>query len=267
MLAVAADGARINFMVAGSGTPLVLVGGKTSSIESAWWRFIEPLSKHLKVVAFDNRGAGGSDKPDKPYSTSLMAEDGLAVLAAAGEESAHWFGLSLGGMIIQVLALHHARAVRSLVLAGTHCGGEEKPNPPSEEEQRMLAQSPHRRLANLYSTSFLIEHPDRVAEDVLHFGKMPLSAIQRQDQAARQHDVCSRLSEIGCPVLILHGRDDRMVPVGRAQELHSALPQSTLKLFPGGHQFHSEHAEDVIEVVLQFIRQVESRSAKDRAGA
>src|SRR5438105_8446183 len=131
MIATAADGTRLHYVVDGSGPPLVLVGGKTSSIDGAWWRYIPALTPHLKVIALDNRGAGASDKPDTEYSTRLMAEDALAVLHAAGEGSAHWFGLSLGGIILQQLALDHPDALRSLILAATNCGDERPPAPPA----------------------------------------------------------------------------------------------------------------------------------------
>ena len=127
MIATAGDGTRLHYIVEGSGSPLVLVGGKTSNIDGAWWRYIPALAARLKVIALDNRGAGASDKPDAPYSTQLMADDALAVLHQAGETSAHWFGLSMGGMILQQLALHHPDAVRSLILGATNCGGEHAP--------------------------------------------------------------------------------------------------------------------------------------------
>jgi pimeloyl-ACP methyl ester carboxylesterase len=109
MIATSADGTRLHYIVEGSGPPLVLVGGKTSNIEGAWWRYIPVLARRVRVIAMDNRGAGASDKPNAPYGTQLMAEDALTVLHEAGETSAHWFGLSMGGMILQQLALDHHR--------------------------------------------------------------------------------------------------------------------------------------------------------------
>jgi 3-oxoadipate enol-lactonase len=85
MIAVAHDGTRLHYLVEGNGPPIVLVGGKTSNIESAWWRYIPALARRFKVIAFDNRGAGQSDKPNAPYSITLMVDDALAVLTAAGE--------------------------------------------------------------------------------------------------------------------------------------------------------------------------------------
>jgi len=254
MIATAADGTRLHYIVEGTGPPLVLVGGKTSNIDGAWWRYIPVFAERLKVIALDNRGAGASDKPDTPYSTQLMAEDALAVLRDAGETSAHWFGLSMGGMILQQLALNHPDAVRSLILGATHCGGE---CPSRGAANTPTVQGPLRRFANLYDARFITEHPDWVEEDARHFGKMPLHAIVRQDQAVNQHNLCDRLGEIRQPVLILHGRQDRMVPVARAEELQRRLPNARLDILEGGHQVHSEQFAAIVPLILDFIDEVE----------
>jgi len=255
MIATAADGTRLHYIVDGTGPPLVLVGGKTSNIDGAWWRYVPVFARQLKVIALDNRGAGASDKPDTPYSTQLMAEDALTVLREAGETSAHWFGLSMGGMILQQLALNHPDAVRSLILGATHCGGERPPaggagNAPAVD-------GPLRRFANLYDARFIANHPDWVEEDASHFVKMPLHAIVRQDQAVNQHNLCNRLGEMRQPVLILHGRQDRMVPVARAEELERGLPNARLEILEGGHQVHSEQFAAVSSLVLDFVDEVE----------
>ena len=260
MIATAADGTRLHYIVEGHGPPLVLVGGKTSSIEGAWWRYVPPLAERLKVIALDNRGAGASDKPNTSYSTALMAEDALAVLRKAGETSAHWFGISMGGMILQQLALDHPDAVRSLILGATHCGGEAPPA--AGAGNRHVVEGPLRRYANLYDARFIADHPDWVEDDAKHFGRMPLHAIVRQDQAVKHHNLCDRLSEVRQPVLILHGRQDRMVPVARGEELQRGLPQAQLRILdPAGHQFHSEQFPTVLRLVQDFVEEVERRRA------
>jgi pimeloyl-ACP methyl ester carboxylesterase len=256
MIAIAADGTRLHYLVEGTGPPLVLVGGKTSSIEGAWWRYIPALAPRLRVIALDNRGAGGSDKPDTPYSTPLMAEDALTVLHAAGESSAHWFGLSMGGMILQQLALQYPDAVRSLILGATNCGGEREPA--TTVDHPPVVQGPLRRFANLYDAGFIANHPDWVEEDAKHFGKMPLHAIVRQDQAVTHHNLCDRLGDIRRPVLIIHGRQDRMVPVARGEELQRRIPNARLQVLEGaGHQVHSEQFPRVLSLVLDFVEEVE----------
>jgi 3-oxoadipate enol-lactonase len=255
MIATAADGTRLHYVAEGTGPPLVLVGGKTSDIDGAWWRYIPALAKRLRVIALDNRGTGASDKPDTPYSTALMADDALAVLRDAGETSAHWFGLSMGGMILQQLAILHPDAVRSLILGATHCGGE---HPPTSGGNAPHVEGPLRRYANLYDATFIADHPDWVEEDARHFGKMPLHAIVRQDQAVKQHNICGRLADIRQPVLIIHGRQDRMVPVSRAEELQRGLPNARLRILEGaGHQVHSEQFATVMRLVLDFVDEVE----------
>ena len=267
MIAIASDGTRLHYIVDGTGPPLVLVGGKTSDIDGAWWRYLTPPSPHrgrlipalaqrLEVIALDNRGSGASDRPDTPYSTRLMADDALAVLHDARETSAHWFGLSMGGMILQQLALRHPDAVRSLILGATHCGGERKPATSTRDSQ--VVQGPLRRFANLYDAGFIANHSDWVEEDAKHFGKMPLHAVVRQDQAVKGHNLCGRLGEIRQPVLIIHGRQDRMVPVARAEELRRALPNARLQILEGaGHQVHSEQLSTVLPLVLNFVEEVE----------
>lgn len=256
MMATAGDGTRLHYVVEGTGPPLVLVGGKTSSIAGAWWRYLPVLKKRFKVIALDNRGAGESGKPNAPYSMSLLAEDALAVLDEAGETSAHWFGISLGGMVLQQLALDHPDAVRSLILGATHCGGERPPIATAPVSG--LEQNPLRRYANLYDSRFILEHAQWVEEDATHFGKMPLHAITRQDQAVRNHNLCDRLGQIRQPVLVLHGRQDRMVPLAGGEELQRALPNARLRILdPAGHQFHSEQFSTVLPLLFDFIEQVE----------
>ena len=257
MIATAADGTRLHYIVDGRGAPIVLVGGKTSNIDGAWWRYIPALASRYKVIAFDNRGAGQSDKPKAPYTAQMMADDALTVLHAAGEQSAHWFGISLGGMILEQLALDHPETVRSLILGATSCGGR-GPAAGASPLPAALADSPLRRYANLYEPNFILEHADWVADDASRFGKMPLHAIVCQDQAVARHDVCGRLGEIRQPVLVLHGRQDQMVAVNRGEELAARLPNARLRILdPAGHQFHSEQFRTVLQLVTDFVDEIE----------
>jgi pimeloyl-ACP methyl ester carboxylesterase len=163
----------------------------------------------------------------------------------------------MGGMILQQLAIDHPDAVRSLILGATHCGGE---HPPTATAPTI--EGPLRRYANLYDAGFIAEHPDWVQEDAKHFGKMPLHAIVRQDQAVKHHNLCDRLGGIRQPVLIIHGREDRMVPLARGEELLRGLPNARLRILEGaGHQVHSEQFATVVPLVLDFVEEVERRRA------
>src|SRR2546427_44539 len=79
MIATAADGTRLHYVVEGTGPPLVLVGGRTSTIEGAWWRYIPALSPRFTVIALDNRGTGGFDQARRPDNTAVVAGGAPAV--------------------------------------------------------------------------------------------------------------------------------------------------------------------------------------------
>ncbi len=94
------------YEIHGEGEPVVLIAGLNS--DHALYREIIPrLAESYKVVAFDNRGVGQTDKPDIPYSIEMMAEDTAGLLNALGIEQAHLLGTSMGGRIATALALRY----------------------------------------------------------------------------------------------------------------------------------------------------------------
>src|SRR2546426_12586914 len=97
MIATAADGTRLHYIVEGTGPPLVLVGGRTSTIEGAWWRYIPALSPLFTVIALDNRGTGGFHKPHRRDQPAFVGRGGPPVAAAGRGKTTHRFGRSGGG--------------------------------------------------------------------------------------------------------------------------------------------------------------------------
>ena len=116
------QGARIYWDERSVGEPVLLIMG-LGYPSDMWWRTRPALDARYRTIVLDNRGAGRSDMPPGPYPIGLMAADALAVLDAAGVESAHVFGISMGGMIAQELALQNQKRVRSLILGCTAAGG------------------------------------------------------------------------------------------------------------------------------------------------
>ena len=107
----AADGARLHYETTGrrSGPPVLLIQGLGAD-KHGWTLQRLALATRYRTVAFDNRGAGRSDKPHGPYSLEQMADDAMAVLDDAGIESAHVVGASMGGAIAQIVALKYPNA-------------------------------------------------------------------------------------------------------------------------------------------------------------
>src|SRR5512143_3933191 len=113
------NGVGISYDVSGSGDPLVMImglGGNRST-----WRFQVPVfEKYYRVITFDNRGVGDSDKPKGPYSIRQMADDALGLMDHLGIARSHILGASLGGTIAQELAINYPDRVSKLILACTY---------------------------------------------------------------------------------------------------------------------------------------------------
>jgi len=116
------QGAKLYWDEQGSGEPLLLIMG-LSYPSYMWYRSRKVFANSYRTIALDNRGVGQSDVTPGIYSIALMASDAAAVLHAAGVESAHVFGVSMGGMIAQEFALQYPSRVRSLILGCTAAGG------------------------------------------------------------------------------------------------------------------------------------------------
>src|SRR5579864_9129590 len=107
------QGSRIYWDQQGRGEPILLIMG-LGYTSHMWYRIRPRLAEHYLTLACDNRGVGRSEVPPGPYSIRLMASDAAAVLDAAGIKSAHVFGVSMGGMIAQEVALQYPQRVLSL---------------------------------------------------------------------------------------------------------------------------------------------------------
>ena len=125
-------GMNLHYRVWGVGEPLLLIMGYRGSGFMWGEEFVTPLSRYFQVITFDNRGTGLSDKPDTVYTIPMMADDAAGLLSALGIERAHVFGVSMGGMIAQELALRHPKRVKRLILGCTTCGGPQAVRAPLE---------------------------------------------------------------------------------------------------------------------------------------
>ncbi len=99
-----ANNIAINYEVHGDGEPLIMINGLADDL-SSWAYQTEEFARHFKVIIFDNRGIGGTDKPEGRYTTAEMAADARGLLNHLGIERAHVLGVSMGGMIAQEFAL------------------------------------------------------------------------------------------------------------------------------------------------------------------
>jgi pimeloyl-ACP methyl ester carboxylesterase len=243
------DGVRIHYEIYGSGLPLILTHGYSST--SAMWREqIEPLSKHHQLILWDMRGHGQSDYPDDPaaYSEALTVGDIAALLDHAGAATAIVGGLSLGGYMSLAFYRAHPERVRALLIIDTGPGFK-------KDDAREIWNERARATADRF---------EREGLDVLKSGSRERSTVSHRDasglaRAARgmltQRDarVMEVLPEIRVPALVVVGADD--TPFLAASDYMAAkIPGARKAVIPAaGHAVNIDQPQAFIEAVLPFL--------------
>jgi 3-oxoadipate enol-lactonase len=261
MPSIGVPGAQLNYERAGDGEPLLLIQGM-SATHLAWGRpLLSLLERDFDCIVFDNRGIGLSAPVEGRFTTADMAADAVGLLDALDIERAHVFGISMGGMIAQELALDQPERLRSLTLGATYCGGEGSTLMGTEETQLLgeAMQSGDREQVfqamweiNL-SPTFRAEGSGFAAYvEMASALPVPRDLVFRQMRACVQHDTQARLGQIETPTLIVHGTEDRVLGVGNGRQIASLMPAARLELLDGiGHMFWWELPERSAELIRE----------------
>jgi len=255
------DGVRLHWEERGSGAPLLLIMGASYSSDM-WYPVIDALSSTHRVIWFDNRGTGQS-QATKVASIADMAADACAVLDAAGEETAHVYGVSLGGVVAQQLALQAPERVRGLVLGCTGILSKDKPrlpkwmafimiNLPKPLVQKLTGRgsygsacTPERRAAN---------------EAVLAKVVTTKTAIRQQQAALRTYSVTKEeVADLAMPTLVLHGTEDRLVKLSWGEELAATVPGARLITYTGcAHNYLVDAGDPPNDDVRAFLAEIDA---------
>jgi pimeloyl-ACP methyl ester carboxylesterase len=269
MASVDSGGTAIYWEEHGRGEPLLLVMGLGVTLEG-WSRIGPVLAERYRTILFDNRGSGRSDVPPGPYAIETMAADAIAVLDAAlrpaqGKrvERAHVFGISMGGMIAQELALRHPDRVSSLILGCTAPGGRDAV-PASREVIAALGarQSMPREQAMWTMAPYIYDASTpraRIEED---FARR-LSATVTADGYFAQLDgirawtgSLQRLPSLAMPTLVIHGETDQLVPPENGRIIARAIPGARLVMIPNAsHIFTTDRFDAARDAVLSFLKE------------
>jgi pimeloyl-ACP methyl ester carboxylesterase len=208
---------------------------------------LEFEARGFRVVRYDNRDVGLSGDGPTGYTLGDMAADGIAVLDAIGVDRAHVWGTSLGGMIVQTMAIEHPNRLLSVtsVMSTT---GDPDVGRPSEEARRLLltpgavdreaAIEAHLAGQRTWGSPGLVEWDEqrRLAGEMFDRACRP-DGVARQYRAARRDGSRSeRLSNVTVPMLVLHGTADTLIDHSGGVRTAEVVPGATLVTIEGmGH--------------------------------
>ena len=256
------------------GTPVLLLhGGGYDSASLSYKHAASPISEHRRVFAPDWPGYGQSDKPKMEYTTEYYVDFLGRLMDALGLEKASLVGISMGGAISLGFSLRWPHRVEKLVLVDSHGLGGEVPGGmasyalvrlPLLNRLVWAALKRSRRMvrASLETTFY---DPRIVTEDLVDevYQLVRKPGAGRAWKSWQENEIgreglrtnfVERLQELAVPTLILHGAEDRYVPVSWARRAHTLIENSELHVFPRcGHWLTLERPVEFNRVVLEFL--------------
>jgi pimeloyl-ACP methyl ester carboxylesterase len=255
-------GLELYYVERGQGEPLIFVNGLAGD-SMAWMGQLKTFSRHYRCLATDNRDVGQSSYASSSYTVRDLAADLVGFCAQLRLPPAHVVGVSMGGMIAQELALAAPDRVASLVLVNTLAAADDWFRAMLALFKLIRQQGPDtatffsRVLPWWVSHEFFLDS-GRTSWLMWLLSQNPyaqkLDGFLRQLEAVAAHSAASRLSGIRCPVLILSGVDDHIMPPRFAVELKRLIPHAKLEQISGvGHALPLENPVLFNSSLTQFL--------------
>ncbi|MFX0024937.1 MAG: alpha/beta fold hydrolase [Candidatus Hermodarchaeota archaeon] len=269
------NGIKLCYEERGEGDPVLLVHGFGGNKEG-WIAQWIPLSEHFRVIRFDNRNGGCSDRPNQPNTSELLADDVSALMDYLNLERTHVIGWSMGGIIVQNFAKKYPNRINKLILINTVMGAPDnhsieiiKTNHLKELEERKIdpvktfwksarlgyyikfrkemEANPKKKFYGLWSVEDLIQNENLnppTPQDIINQSRALLQTITIKD-----------LKQIKNPTLLITSSHDRLTSSKSMIEMHQAMPNSTLKVIEkAGHNSPVSKAPEVNEAIINFLK-------------
>jgi pimeloyl-ACP methyl ester carboxylesterase len=259
-----ATGVRLNVSRTGTGEPLLLIMGTSASL-GLWEPVVAPLAERHRVIAFDSRGLGLSERGEERITMASLAADAAALLDALEIERAHVLGWSLGSAVAQELALAQPDRIGGLVLYATWGRGDGYMRSMLTALRHPWETGDMEAALTVLGLNFspqLLDNPEFEAmlEEFLPLFPQTEAQIRttvEQWQADEEHDTLDRLAAIGAPTLVIAGEQDVITPPWQCRAVAERIPGARYELLTGAGSSHAlmmERAEEFTSLVLGFLR-------------
>ena len=251
----------LHYETLGRGTPLLFIHGYPLS-GKIWDPQMNALSAHASLISIDLRGHGESYPYEGPYSMDLLANDCKTLLDELNiREQAVVCGLSMGGYVAMAMYRNFPELFMGMILTSTRPG----PDSPEVKSNREIAIHNARQygaisiadsmLPKLFSPITLSINPDLLNHVHSMMAKTSVQGMVGVLQGMRDRpDSTPLLAKISCPVLIIHGTDDQIIPMKEAELMAQQIPKSQLvKINRAGHLVNLEQPEKYNQALLDFL--------------
>jgi len=255
------NGINIHYKLEGDGPEIVvLVNGLADDLETWEGQMDDLLNEGFRVLRYDNRGIGKSDRPAGHYTTRQMADDGKALVDHLGISDFHLLGVSMGGMIAQEWALAYPDDLRSALFCATYAW----PGPFCTrmfEFWRDAAPKigPAEIMRDVTVWAFTQDFFENRTDELEGFEKEVALLDQTPEHYLAQlnsiieHDTRDRLKNITVPTLVLAGEEDILIPVELSRRLHQGIAGSVWATCKGGHACLWEHPKSFNDEAIKFM--------------
>ncbi|HEY1688228.1 MAG TPA: alpha/beta hydrolase [Solirubrobacteraceae bacterium] len=254
---------ELDYERSGSGPPLLMIMGMSGTKDHWGEPFLNALRSDFETIVYNHRGVGDSSRLQGQFTIAELAADAAGLLAALKIEQAHVLGISMGGMVAQELTLAHQQLPLTLALGCTYCGGEGSALTGSETMQQLSAgvasRDRERAIRAMWEVNVSAElaakdEPwQRFRATGMRKG-VTLPVVIEQMRAISEHDTSTRLPKIRTPTLVVHGTEDRMLPVQNGHMIARLIAGARLEIMEGiGHLFFWERPERAAELVREHV--------------
>jgi len=260
------NGVRLYYKAQGHGEALIMIPGMGAG-HTTWFRQLPALKTHFKVVTFDPRSIGRSDRPEHPYGFRALADDVVGLMDYLGIRRAHVLGQSLGGVVAQEVAMDYPdRVIKLMLVSSTVAGGDASLTNPALIEQfghregatevDLSKVNTRKTMSVLIGLSFDKWAYRTAMQGLSRFFVKPemFDGLSDQLRAIAGHSTVDRLHLIKAPTLVITGAEDRIVSPRASEMLAAGIHNAKLVMIKGGsHGFNVEMASRLNREVVDFL--------------
>ncbi len=245
------NGVDIYYEVHGAGEPTLLLIPTYQIVHSHIYKMQVPfLADHYRVITYDSRGSGLSDRPQTDYGMDALVDDALAVLAEVGVDTFGTVSLSASSQTALFLTARCEARVLGMVIIGGWAGRDSTPDARAAWEARkaLMLSDYDTFVEGFFEGVFSEPHSSKARDDGWDWahGTDPKTLVATSEYGWLHCDGREVIDKVTCPVLVIHGKDDGRIPFKMGEDLHARLPNSRLVAFEGGG--HGPQARDPVKV-------------------